>query len=131
MRDPVREGEAALDRELVRRQLVGDLAVEAEEPFGVADIDARLAQRLADVERLKARQFLGLGRDAVGDGQQDPAALAGRSRAPRGAARAVRTGVSTSSDVPRGTRARTVPVADRGSRASPRPQQAPPRLRPP
>jgi hypothetical protein len=43
VRDPVREGEAALDRELVRRQLVGDLAVEAEEPFGVADVDARLA----------------------------------------------------------------------------------------
>jgi hypothetical protein len=84
VRDAVGEGEAAVHRELLRGQLVCDLAVEAEQPLGVVDVDARLAQRLADVERLEPGERVGLGRDAVRDGEQEPPPLPRRERGPAG-----------------------------------------------
>jgi hypothetical protein len=42
VRDPVGGREAALDGQLLCRDLVGDFAVEAEQPLGVPDVDTRL-----------------------------------------------------------------------------------------
>jgi hypothetical protein len=59
-------------------QTARHLAIEAEEALGVMDVDTRLVQGLADVERLQAGQFLSPIGDQVGDREQHRSTLAWR-----------------------------------------------------
>jgi hypothetical protein len=75
--------EARLDRHHRTLELVGHAAEVAEAQRGTRHVErARVAQRMAGVERLEARQLVGIGLDQVGEAQQDAATVARAHAAP-------------------------------------------------
>ncbi len=90
---------ARLDRNGLALELVGHAAEVAEARRGARHVErARVAQRVAGVERLEARELLGIGFDQVGQLQQDAPAIGRGHAAPRreGALVAAATARSTS-----------------------------------
>ena len=75
--------EARLDRDRLALELVGHAAEVAVAGGRARHVErARVAQRMAGVERFEARQLVGVGLDEVGELEQDAAAVGRRHAAP-------------------------------------------------